>query len=251
VVLVNKRPADFQSVEALYTEIETELCARQDAVNIRLETWREYKTAKEAFSSYMQYIEKEKRALELPFLQLKRLPITQTQIQKLIDQLQRGEELLSEVRKHHSDLIPHCPSDMSTQLNQELVSYVSRFANLQASLRTWHDNIVRLHDTSKQCEDKMSRLSTSLSSIREEMTDEKPPTSFAELKKFIKTLDVIIYAFLNLHPHLIIIFFIYSDCTKIRTSWLYLWRNLTSSWKKLNLQSNHPTLDFFNNVIGL
>lgn len=78
--LVNKRPTDFQTVETLYNEIETELTERQSIISARLQTWNSYKRSQDGLSQWLQHMEKEKRALELPFLDLKRLSNAKSQI---------------------------------------------------------------------------------------------------------------------------------------------------------------------------
>jgi hypothetical protein len=79
--LVEQRPLDFESVEALYRDVEHKLTSRQKQIQSRLEIWKSYRKSSDTFSVWMRRMEKEKRSLDLPFLQLKRLPTVKTQIE--------------------------------------------------------------------------------------------------------------------------------------------------------------------------
>lgn len=79
---------------------------------------------------------------------------------------------------------------MSVRLNQELASYSSRFGNLQASLLTWMDHVLRLEHISEQCEEKMTFILNAIDEIKGKLADEKSPATFNQLKQLIKNLEV-------------------------------------------------------------
>jgi len=79
--LVQQQPQDFENVEALYREVEDKLTARQQQIQSRLEVWRNYRKSSDTFSTWLRRMEKEKKGLDLPFIQLKRVPAVKSQIE--------------------------------------------------------------------------------------------------------------------------------------------------------------------------
>lgn len=71
----------YETLEKLQNSIEDELIERQAQIQLRLNAWNSYQNSKEALCAWLSNTEKDKRALELPFLQLQRLPSTQQRIQ--------------------------------------------------------------------------------------------------------------------------------------------------------------------------
>lgn len=119
----------------------------------------------------------------------------------MIERLPRGEELLTDLKTQNMQLLPHCPPDMRSQLSQEFSSFNSRLCNLQASLKTWLDHLNRLSHMNQGCQNKFNQIVQGISGIRERMLEEKLPTTFSDLKQYVKTIEVDYIIFVVLESH--------------------------------------------------
>jgi hypothetical protein len=78
---MERKPLDFDTLQALHTKIETELSQRQSQIHERLSSWKSFKNCQEGLSLWLMHMEREKRGLELNFLQLRRLASTKSKIE--------------------------------------------------------------------------------------------------------------------------------------------------------------------------
>ncbi|ODN01321.1 hypothetical protein Ocin01_05366, partial [Orchesella cincta] len=155
----SRDPVDFPALEKRYWDIETQLVGRQREIEARLGAWKNYLTCQDSFAAWLRAMEREKRSLELPFLQLKRLSATTAKIELLIEKCARGEELLEDLKTAKSALLPFASPELRASLVQDLSSNNARYQNIQAALRTWLDHTNRLSDMHDTFQHKTNRIS--------------------------------------------------------------------------------------------
>lgn len=180
---------DLPALEKLYWEIETQLVSRQKEIDTRLGHWKNFLKGQDSFASWLRTMEREKRALELPFLQLKRLAATTSKIEMLLEKCVRGQELLDEFKTAKDALIPFASPELKASLLQDVSTNNARFQNIQAALRTWLDHTNRLADMNDNFQQKTGKITQLLSDLNERLAEEKVPTTFSHLKKYITKLE--------------------------------------------------------------
>lgn len=187
---IEKSPVEFESLVSLHTTLEEELQKRRDAMNERLELWKRFRKSQETLSSWLKHMEKEKRALDLPFLQLKRVNVTKRNIEGLIQSVPLGEQFLADFKTDKASLLPYCSPDLKSTLQQEFGAQSAQLDNLQAALKTWLSRIVHLEKMNEFLEQKSDSVFGSIDEIDGKLVDLGTPTTFADLDKYVENVDV-------------------------------------------------------------
>ena len=78
---MERKPSDFETLQSLHTKIESELSERHSQIQERLSSWKSFKNCQEGLSLWLRHMEREKRGLDLNFLQLRRLESTKSKIE--------------------------------------------------------------------------------------------------------------------------------------------------------------------------
>lgn len=180
---------DVPALEKLYWEIEMQLVSRQKEIETRLGHWKNYLKCQDSFAAWLRSMEREKRTLELPFLQLKRLGATTAKIEMLLEKCVRGQELLDDLKAAKDALTPFASPELKASLIQDVSSNNARFQNIQAALRTWLDHTNRLTDMHDEFQQKSGKISQTLTDLSERLAEEKVPSTFSHLKKYITKLE--------------------------------------------------------------
>lgn len=185
----SREPVNFPELEARYLAIESQLVARLDEIEKRLSRWKNYLACQEAFSSYLKAVEREKRGLELPFLQIKRLEPTRTKMEMLIEKCVHLEELLSHLKAAKDELEPFATTELRASLVHDVASNHARLKNIEAALRTWLGHISRLEEMHDSYQQNARNTGDTLNALAGRLREEKAPPSFSQLEMHIKALE--------------------------------------------------------------
>lgn len=167
------------------SDLLLKLTEREEAFKAKLVHWSQYKKSHDSFSKWIHFMEREKREMDLPFLQLKRLPIIKAKVDSLLKEVADGEAVLQDF-KSKGERLPEFP-----EISSQLSSATNRLNNITAALNVWSDKVARLMKLGGEANKTIDEVSSKLDQAAEALRDIERPVNFVGWKQCIPQLEKI------------------------------------------------------------
>lgn len=150
-------------------------------VNKRLKLWNTYRLEQSKLLSWLRDMTRDQSRLQLRYIHLRRLPKLLEQIELLLSRVSYGKDQIKDLKKQQVDIVKFCDKALATSIQMESVATAERINNLEASLKSWKDFLIRIRDLYKNYEDELEKVEKVCEGITNELSS-PAPLSFSAIQ---------------------------------------------------------------------
>lgn len=175
----------FSTLTNLHNETLARIVDRHGEIEMRLTAWTQYRTDQAALLEWLKEKEKERSRLQLRYIHLKRVPKILQRIERMLDQIPKGEQDADALRKQQSKFLHFCNDALATSIRMEHASITQRIANLRAAMETWRDFLRKIVQLNQTYDDKVKMLQTNFQEVQSiaTATAHNLPTTSADIQQ--------------------------------------------------------------------
>ncbi|XP_033149206.1 microtubule-associated protein futsch isoform X2 [Drosophila busckii] len=148
----------YKALTNLHNETLSRIMQRNQELETRVSSWHSYRQQLAALLDWLRQREAERNALQLRYINLKRVPHLKARLEALLLQLSRGEQQSAALKAQQQQLLSYCDDALATAMRMEQASINQRISNLRAALETWQNFLKRITQLNESYEQRVQQL---------------------------------------------------------------------------------------------